>query len=127
MTSLAVSTYTASRALLGVVSVLAPTAASKFFGIDINYDSRTLSRLFGVREIGLAAALYWAMQGDSQNKEHPNLRNVLTICLAVDILDAASSALGILEGSMSARAALLVGGGAIVFAGAGGYLINLLR
>lgn len=127
MASLSVLTYTASRGLLGAVSLLAPTAASKFFGIDINYESRTLARLFGVREIALATALYWATHGDSQSKQYPNLRHVLTICLVVDVLDAASSAIGILEGSMSARAAVLVGGGAIVFAGAGGYLIHGLR
>jgi hypothetical protein len=85
----------AIRAVFGVISLAAPGPASRLFGFPAEHDSataRVIARMFGVRELALAALVWGAPE------ENDRLRRVLTLNAAVDAGDAA-----VFAGAVAAR------------------------
>jgi hypothetical protein len=97
-----------SRLSVGAVSLLAPIAAARVFGVAHDPSAAWITRLFGSRELVLAAALLAERDGPVQP--------VAAVGAAIDTLDAASSMIEFARGRISAYTFISGGGGAVVFA-----------
>ena len=103
-----------TRMAVGLFSWISPRASARSFGLgDVADDSRgaLLGRLFGVRDLVLGGAVAFA-------RNEAALANALRLGLVVDTVDVAATALA-RRGGTSRLAAVLVGGGAAVFAAMG--------
>jgi hypothetical protein len=97
-----------SRLAVGVATLLAPSAAMRAFGVDPARSDPWVTRLFGSRELVLAGLLLGARGTD--------VRPVALVGAAIDGIDVLSSAAEAGRGTMSTRAVVTGGGGAVLFA-----------
>lgn len=127
--SLLITAFALTRAAVGLSGLLIPGQAASIFGVDANYGSRIMGRLFGARELALGGMLWFASRSAgattttekaSQLVGPQHLPLVLWIGLFIDAADMISSTACVLEGSMGGKAIWLVGVGAGVFAALGG-------
>jgi hypothetical protein len=104
----AVKTITRIRLPIGLGAWLTPVLASKLFGLDAanNPQSPYLARLFGARDVALAAGV---LQSTGEAR-----RTWLRIGLACDVADAAAGIIGGREGYLSPFASALVTAPALV-------------
>ncbi|HWJ07724.1 MAG TPA: hypothetical protein VNS46_00015 [Nocardioides sp.] len=96
------------RIVVGIGSLLAPSATARLFGVDAaaNPQLGVFSRMFGAREIALGAVTL-ASKGSLR-------RNLTVVGIAVDGSDIASGALEVASGGLPK-----VQGGALVGVAAG--------
>ena len=101
------NTLLSVRTAVGTASCLAPRAAGRAFGLDAgaNPQSPYLARLFGVRDLALAAGVLTATPSAR--------RHWLTIGLACDLADVLSGIAGTRAGYLSKTSGVLVTGAAI--------------
>jgi len=107
-----------TRMTVGASSWIAPRAAGYTFGLgDVADDSRAalVARLFGSRDLVLGGALVAASDAEA-------VRSALALGVAVDLLDVVATVLGTHRG-VSKAGAVLVGGGAALFATFGVMLL----
>jgi hypothetical protein len=102
--------FAAMRLTVGAGSWLTPRTSARFFGLPAD-SAPVLVRLFGAREVALALG---ALSTDSGIR-----RTALSVGIAVDSADTMASLLDLAGGKLSTRAAMLVGGGAAIFAALG--------
>ena len=96
------------RLIVGLLSVISPRASALAFGVDPEASSRWIIRLFGSRELALAAALL--VVPDEQ------VPTVATVGAGIDAADLASSVLEFARGRISRYTLVSGGGGAGLFA-----------
>lgn len=101
----------ATRASIGLGSWLAPDLTMRVFGIDPEHADRFVGRLFGSRELALAAALLAAPSGA--------VAPVAAIGAAVDAADAIAGFDERRRGTMSTQAFILGPVGALLFVAVG--------
>lgn len=99
------------RVGIGAVSILSPSLASRLFLMEPAKDgtTRTLSRLFGTREVALGALTLAAKKSER--------RRLVTVGIAVDGSDAVTGLLSAIKGEGSRKGGVLlaaVGAGAVV-------------
>src|SRR6185503_11457591 len=101
------------RAQIGTSAWLAPNLTGKLFGLDPegNPQAAFMARLFGVRDIALAAGTL----GSAGNARTQWLR----LGVACDLADAAAAYLAGRNGTVPKHAAVLAGGTALAAAGMG--------
>ncbi len=109
----AVKAIAGLRLPIGLGAWAAPTLAGRLFGLDIrgNPQSPYLARLFGVRDVALAAGVL-SSAGEAR-------RNWLRIGLACDVADAAAGVLGGRAGYLSPFTTALVTAPALLGAALG--------
>lgn len=100
-----------TRVGVGAVSLLAPRAAARVFGVDPERSNDWVTRLFGSRELALAATLLAAKGGQ--------VRTVALLGAAIDGLDVLSSGVERGRGRLSTYSTITGGGGAVLFAALG--------
>lgn len=100
-----------TRACIGVGAWIAPDLTVRVFGMDPARSNRFVGRLFGARELALAAALLAAPPRA--------LAPVAAIGAAVDSVDAVSGFDERRRGNLSTRATILGPVGAVLFAALG--------
>lgn len=98
----------ATRASIGVAAWLAPDATVRLFGMDPARSNRFVARLFGARELALAAALLAAPPAA--------VAPVAAVGAAVDAVDAVGGFDEARRGNLSTRAVVLGPVGAVFFA-----------
>ncbi|MBO9534359.1 MAG: hypothetical protein J7513_15410 [Solirubrobacteraceae bacterium] len=104
------TTLSALRLAVGAGAYAAPGLTGKVFGLDMTGNPQSyLARLFGVRDIALAAAVYGA-EGDAR-------RLAWKLGIACDALDGVAAILGGRDGSLPKSTA--ISGGLTAFAAAG--------
>jgi hypothetical protein len=105
--SSAVSSLAAIRMAVGIASWATPRVAGKTFGIDAvaNPQAPYLARLFGVRDVALAAGAL-STEGESQ-------RQWLVAGLVCDVADAFAGIAGRRGGYLSKLTSVLVTGTAV--------------
>ncbi len=108
MTNSARTTLGVMRLLIGVVSLVTPTASARAFGVTRAPAAAWITRLFGSRELVLAAALLAAPAEQTSR--------VAALGAGIDALDVASSAVEFAGGRISGYTFVSGGGGAAVFA-----------
>ncbi len=91
-----------------MLCLIAPKAAAPVFGIEATASNPWVTRLFGSRELALAAALLAAR--DDQ------LSTVARIGAGIDTVDLASSVVEFARGRISTYTLISGGGGAALFA-----------
>ncbi len=103
----------ALRLAIGVSAWAAPNTTGKVFGLDAvaNPQLPYMARLFGVRDVALAA---FATQASAESKPL-----AWQLGIACDVLDAVAAGLGARNGSLSKQTAILAGGTALLAAGLG--------
>lgn len=101
----------AARASIGIGAWLAPDLTTRVFGIDPDASDRFIGRLFGARELALAAALLAAPPSA--------LAPVAAIGAAVDTVDSIAGFDELRRGNLSTRATILGPIGALGFAALG--------
>src|SRR3954466_6160350 len=101
------------RAWIGTSAWLAPNLTGKLFGLDpvSNPQAAYLGRLFGIRDVALAAGTL-GTDGDARRKW-------VQLGLVCDVADAAAAYLGGRNGTLPKPAALMTGVTALVAAGMG--------
>lgn len=101
------------RAQIGASAWLAPNLTGKLFGLDpaSNPQSAFLGRLFGARDIALAAGTLGS-SGEARSQW-------LRLGLACDLADAAAAYLAGRNGTVPKHAAIMAGGTAIAAVGLG--------
>src|SRR3954468_22264232 len=101
------------RAQIGASAWLAPNLTGKLFGLDpdSNPQAAFLARLFGVRDLALAAGTFGST-GESRTQW-------LRLGVACDLADAAAAYLAGRNGTVPRHAAVLAGGTPIAAAGLG--------
>jgi hypothetical protein len=106
------------RAQIGASAWLAPNLTGKLFGLDPegNPQAAFMARLFGVRDIALAAGTLGS-EGDARAKW-------LRVGIACDLADAAAAYLAGRNGTVPRHAAILAGGTALAAAGMGVAALN---
>jgi hypothetical protein len=126
-----VSTFAVLRAAVGIGSLLAPSLSAHFFGINSNFDSRIVSRLFGARELTLGVLLWRAYVAASsggvrsdnavagRSLASSELLKILWVGVILDGVDVVSSVVSVFEGSMGGKAVWWVGVGAAGACGLG--------
>ena len=92
---------------VGATSLIAPGFAARLFGLDPT-TSPWVTRLFGSRELALAAALLGAPDAD--------VPAIAGIGAAIDSADCASSIVEFARGKLSVYTLISGGGGAALFA-----------
>ncbi len=97
----------ATRASIGVGSWVAPDLTMRVFGIDPDHADRFVGRLFGARELALAAALLAAPPAA--------VAPVAALGAAVDAVDSIAGFDEARRGNMSTRAIVLGPVGALLF------------
>lgn len=97
-----------SRMGVGVLSLLAPSAAAKVFGLDPRRSNRWITRLFASRELVLAGALLGAPPERRQD--------VARAGVVIDSADAVSSLAEYRSGGISGYTMVSGGLGAVLFA-----------
>jgi hypothetical protein len=100
-----------ARASIGLGAWFAPDLTARVFGIDPARSDRFIARLFGARELALAASLLAAPA--------PLLAPVAAAGAAVDAIDAVAGFDEARRGTLSTRAVVLGPFGAILFAALG--------
>jgi hypothetical protein len=108
MTISARTTLGVMRAMVGVVSLIAPSTSARIFGVTPEPGTAWITRLFGSRELVLAAALLAAPA------EH--VAPMAAAGAGIDALDAASSVVELARGRISTYTFVSGGCGAVVFA-----------
>lgn len=101
----------ASRVGVGAIFLVAPETAARAFGVGPDRSSRWISRLFGARELVLAASLLAAQ------KQH--LYHVAVVGVTIDSLDVVSTVIERARGRISVWSVLSGGAGAAVYVGLG--------
>lgn len=101
----------ALRAVVGVIALAAPVLAARAFGVDPYRSNHWITRLFGSRELVLAASLLAAQK----QQVYP----VAVVGVVIDSLDVVSAVVERARGRISLWTLLFGGGGAAVFAGLG--------
>src|SRR3954449_4120655 len=106
------------RAQIGASAWLAPNLTGKLFGLDpdSNPQAAFLARLFGVRDLALAAGTFGST-GESRTQW-------LRLGVACDLADAAAAYLAGRNGTIPKHAAILAGGTALAAAGMGFAALN---
>ena len=106
------------RAQIGTSAWLAPNLTGKLFGLDpaSNPQAAFLARLFGVRDLALAAGTLGS-NGDARTQW-------LRLGVACDLADAAAAYLAGRNGTVPKHAAILAGGTALAAAGMGVAALN---
>jgi hypothetical protein len=106
------------RAWIGTSAWLAPNLTGKLFGLDpaSNPQAAFLARLFGVRDVALAAGTLGS-DGEVRAKW-------LQIGLVCDLADAGAAYLAGRNGTVPKHAAILAGGTALAAAGLGVAALN---
>src|SRR3954451_23997973 len=101
------------RGWIGTSAYLAPNLTGKLFGLDpdSNPQAAFLARLFGVRDLALAAGTFGST-GESRTQW-------LRLGVACDLADAAAAYLAGRNGTVPRHAAVLAGGTAPAAAGMG--------
>lgn len=107
MTITARTTLGVMRSLVGVVSLTAPGAAARLFGVTPDPSVAWITRLFGSRELVLAAALLAAPP--------EQVAPVAALGAGIDGLDVVSSAVELARGRISTYTFVSGGCGAVVF------------
>lgn len=100
-----------TRVAVGIISWIAPTQASRVFGLDPHSRQPVVTQLFGARDIALGALTATA-SGSA-------LRQVLAVGVAIDAADTIASARQARAGTLSAHGIVGVGVGAAFFTGLG--------
>lgn len=100
-----------ARACIGLGAWLAPDTTVRLFGMDPARSDRFVGRLFGARELALAASLLAAPA--------PALGAVATVGAVVDAVDAVAGLDERRRGNLSVRATVLGPVGAIGFSAVG--------
>ena len=95
------------RSIVGGVSLTAPYAAARLFGVPSDQSAAWITRLFGSRELVLAAALLAAPP--------EQVASVAALGAGIDGLDVVSSAVELARGRISTYTFVSGGCGAIVF------------
>ena len=93
---------------VGVVSLTSPRLAARVFGVNPKVSSDWITRLFGSRELALAAGLLAA--------EREQVSALARVGAAIDTVDALSSMLEFARGRISVYSLISGGGGAVLFA-----------
>jgi hypothetical protein len=108
-----ISTIAGLRAAVVAGAWLAPNLSGKLFGLDpdANPQASYLARLFGIRDIALAAGAL-GTDGDARRKW-------VQLGLVCDVADAAAAYLGGRNGTLPKPAAVMTGVTALVAAGMG--------
>ncbi|MEA2296518.1 MAG: hypothetical protein QOE86_4157 [Solirubrobacteraceae bacterium] len=108
-----IQTLVGVRTAVGVSSWAAPRVAGRAFGLDVdgNPQAPYLARLFGIRDVALAAGVRQST-GDAR-------RAWLKLGLLCDAMDAAAGELARRDGSLPPFAAVLVTGTALAAVGLG--------
>lgn len=101
----------AARAAIGLGAWLAPDLTVRLFGMDPERSNRFVGRLFGARELALAATLLAAPPAA--------VAPVAAVGAAVDAVDAVAGFDEARRGNLSARAVILGPVGAVLFAALG--------
>jgi hypothetical protein len=101
----------ATRLLIGVGSWVAPDKTARLFGIDPDHADRFIGRLFGAREIALAATLLAAPPRA--------LAPVAAVGAAVDAIDSVAGFDEYRRGNLGTRAMVLGPAGALLFVALG--------
>ena len=96
------------RAIVGVVSLVAPSASARLFGVAPEAGTAWITRLFGSRELVLAATLLAA------RSEY--VSPIAAAGAGIDALDAASSVVELARGRISTYTFISGGCGAVLFA-----------
>lgn len=104
----------ATRASIGLGSWLAPDLTMRVFGIDPEHADRFVGRLFGSRELALAAALLAAPPAA--------VAPVAALGAAVDAVDSIAGFDEARRGNMSTRAIVLGPVGALLFVALGAHV-----
>jgi hypothetical protein len=103
-------TLASLRATVGGAACLSPSLSGRLLGLsDVGDEPRSalLARMFGVRDVALAAAV-------AESRIMPR-RRALQVGLACDLADVLSAAISRRRG-LSLRGTVMMGGGAVVFA-----------
>lgn len=100
-----------TRALIGIGSWLAPERTARLFGIDPERSDRFVTRLFGARELALAAALLGAPPSA--------VAPAAAVGVAIDAADAAAGFDERRRGNLSTQATILGPVGALLFVALG--------
>ena len=100
-----------TRLCIGIGAWIAPDLTTRLFGMDPASSNRFIGRLFGARELALAAALLAAPPAA--------LAPVAAIGAAVDSIDAVGGFDERRRGNLGTRATLLGPVGAVLFAALG--------
>jgi hypothetical protein len=101
-----------TRAAVGAVSLLAPRLSARIFGVVPNRDNGWVTRLFGSRELLLAACLLAA-------RDDTEVRKVASIGAVIDAIDVVSSTAEWRAGRISDYTMVSGGAGAALFAALG--------
>lgn len=109
MANLAVILLSTMRMAVGSVAFVAPSTTAKLAG---HPSSALPNRIWGARDAVLGGLLFAASTEETT-------RAALYAGLATDTLDIAAVAFGLLDGSVGARTAVILGGGAVTFVGLG--------
>src|SRR3954470_13553432 len=106
------------RAVVGVSAWAAPDFSGRLFGLDpdANPQASYLGRLFGIRDIALAAG--------TLGSEGEGGRKWVQLGLVCDVADAAAAYLGGRNGTLPKPAAVMTGVTALVAAGMGLAAMN---
>lgn len=99
------------RAMIGLGAWLAPDLTVKIFGIDPEKSDRFVGRLFGARELALAATLLAAPSS--------SVARIATLGVVVDAVDSVAGFDERRRGNLSTRATILGPVGALLFVGLG--------
>lgn len=97
-----------ARFCVGAVSLIAPVTAGRIFGVPSEPASAWVTRLFGSRELALAAVLLAAPA--------EQVTSVAALGAGIDALDAVSSVVDRSRGRISGYTLVTGGFGAVVFA-----------
>ncbi len=100
-----------TRAAIGIGSWVAPDLTMRVFGIDPDHADRFIGRLFGARELALAASMLAAPASA--------LAPVAAIGAAVDAIDAIAGFDEARRGNMTTQATILGPAGALLFVALG--------
>jgi hypothetical protein len=90
---------------------VAPASAARLFGLDPNSKQPVVTQLFGARDFALGYL--------TATRSGPAREQVLRLGVVIDIVDTVASLRQIRKGALSTQAAILVGGGAALFAAIG--------
>ena len=100
-----------TRAMIGLGSWIAPDLTMRVFGIDPHHADRFIGRLFGARELALAASLLAAPASA--------LAPVAALGAAVDTIDSIAGFDEARRGNMTTQATILGPLGALLFVALG--------
>ncbi|GAA5914896.1 hypothetical protein JCM8208_003042 [Rhodotorula glutinis] len=109
-----------ARALAGASALVAPLALTPYFGVSLNPSASFIARLFGARDLLLAAGSLFDVEhlvarGQLVRASGAAARTVVTLAMVIDAIDVVSGLVEYNRGTIG-RLGLVVGaGGASVF------------